>query len=85
MTMRNRFVLCAVVFLFALFLIAPDAAVAQCALCKANAESSVQGGASTAKGLNAGIMYLLLIPYTIAGALGYWWYTRNHVREDENV
>ena len=83
--MRNRFVLPAVVLLICLIAIVPEFAAAQCALCKANAESSVQGGASTAKGLNAGIMYLLLIPYAIAGALGYWWYTRNHVREDENV
>lgn len=83
--MRNRFVLLAVAVVLTLLVVSQDAALAQCALCKANAETSVQSGASTAKGLNAGIMYLLLIPYAIVGALGYWWYTRNHVREDENV
>ena len=83
--MRTRFVLWTVVVSICLLMTLPEFAAAQCALCKANAESSVQGGGSTAKGLNAGIMYLLLIPYAIAGALGYWWYTRNHVREDENV
>ena len=83
--MRYRFLLVVVVLVLTLFVLSQDAALAQCALCKANAESSVQSGDNTAKGLNAGIMYLLLIPYAIVGALGYWWYTRNRVREDENV
>ena len=83
--MRNCFVLIAALLVLTLLVLPQDAALAQCALCKANAESSVQTGASTAKGLNAGIMYLLMIPYAIVGALGYWWYTRNRVREDENV
>lgn len=83
--MRNRFVLLVVLLVLILFATSHDTAFAQCALCKANAESSVQNGANTARGLNAGIMYLLLIPYAIVAALGYWWYTRNRVREDENV
>lgn len=50
---------------------------AQCAMCKANAESSLKEGNETARGLNMGIMYLLVIPYLMIGALGYWWYMRN--------
>jgi hypothetical protein len=68
-----------------LMLIVQESAVAQCALCKANAESSVAAGDSTARGLNAGIMYLLLIPYAIVAGLGYWWYRRNHSAEDEKA
>jgi hypothetical protein len=65
-----------VLAVIALVVVLSDAAMAQCALCKANAESSVQQGDSTAKGLNAGIMYLLIIPYALVAGLGYWWYTR---------
>ncbi len=50
---------------------------AQCALCKANAETSLNEGNDTAKGLNIGIMYLLVIPYIMVGGIGYWWYVRN--------
>jgi hypothetical protein len=46
-------------------------------MCKANAESSLKEGNDTARGLNMGIMYLLVIPYLAIGAIGYWWYLRN--------
>jgi hypothetical protein len=50
---------------------------AQCALCKANAETSLKDGNDTAKGINIGIMYLLVIPYVMIGGIGYWWYVKN--------
>ncbi len=50
---------------------------AQCAMCKANAENSINEGNDAAKGLNMGIMYLLVIPYLAIGAIGYWWYVKN--------
>ncbi|MDZ7848841.1 MAG: hypothetical protein U5L96_20110 [Owenweeksia sp.] len=42
----------------------------QCAMCKAVAETSQQGGSSVADGLNSGIMYLMAFPYLIMGAVG---------------
>ena len=60
------------IFLFALFLLLvfyANESIAQCALCRANAESDLQNGGSTAKGLNAGILYLMGIPYLILGTL----------------
>jgi len=56
---------------------------AQCALCKANAETSYNEGNNTAKGLNIGIMYLLIIPYAMVGGIGYWWYVKNKKQKAE--
>lgn len=42
---------------------------AQCAMCKAVVES---GNASEAEGLNTGIMYLMIFPYVLVGALLYF-------------
>ncbi len=39
----------------------------QCAMCKANAESSLRNGSSIAKGLNTGILYLMAVPYLMLG------------------
>lgn len=39
--------------------------IAQCAMCRANAESNLKGGGTIAKGLNTGILYLMSIPYLI--------------------
>ncbi len=42
---------------------------AQCAMCKAVVES---GNASEAEGLNSGILYLMIFPYLLVGALFYF-------------
>jgi cobalamin biosynthesis protein CobD/CbiB len=42
---------------------------AQCAMCKAVVES---GGESQAEGLNSGILYLMVFPYLLVGALFYF-------------
>lgn len=42
---------------------------AQCAMCKAVVES---GNASEAEGLNTGILYLMIFPYILIGALLYF-------------
>ena len=47
---------------------------AQCSLCKSSAESSLKEGDTQAKGLNTGIMYLLVMPYLLVGGIGYYWY-----------
>lgn len=35
--------------------------IAQCAMCKASAETSVEAGASEAAGINNGVLYVLVI------------------------
>ncbi|TXE06754.1 hypothetical protein ES711_12430 [Gelidibacter salicanalis] len=41
---------------------------AQCAMCRAVLES--EDGQSTAKGVNDGIVYLMVIPYLLVGGIG---------------
>lgn len=48
---------------------------AQCAMCRAVLES--EEGQKTAKGINNGIMYLMIIPYVLVGVVGYFIY-KNH-------
>jgi hypothetical protein len=44
---------------------------AQCAMCTKTAQ---QLGEKPAQGLNSGILYLMLAPFTIVGVIGYrWW------------
>lgn len=50
---------------------------AQCAMCRAVLES--EAGQSTAKGVNNGIVYLMIIPYVLVGGIGlaiYWKFFR---------
>lgn len=54
-----------------LLVVLPLAADAQCAMCKAVAETSQQGGSSVADGLNSGIVYLMFFPYLLLGAVGF--------------
>lgn len=51
----------------------------QCAMCKAVVES---GDAEVAQGLNDGIMYLMIFPYLLIGALLYFIY--RHKTKNKN-
>lgn len=52
-----------------MFLIAVLPADAQCAMCRAVLESEESGAA--AKGINNGIIYLMLFPYLLIGGIGF--------------
>lgn len=43
----------------------------QCAMCKAVIESDLDGGGTIAKGINDGIIYLMIIPYVLIGGVGF--------------
>jgi len=49
---------------------------AQCAMCTINAEQGVKNGNTQAAGLNTGVVYLLVIPYILATAVGIIWYKK---------
>ncbi len=51
-------------FLILLFIVVGEADT-QCVMCKAVAEKGKDDGQEMAKGLNAGILYLMAIPYTL--------------------
>ncbi len=59
-------------------------ACAQCPMCKIGAESNLKNGGTAGKGLNAGILYMLALPYTLVATFGFIWWRNNRCnREDE--
>lgn len=63
-----------------LLLVVALPADAQCAMCRAVLETEDGGGA--AKGINNGIMYLMIFPYLLVGGVGYAVYrSRKKARE----
>ncbi|MBT8305142.1 MAG: hypothetical protein KJP09_11780 [Bacteroidia bacterium] len=65
--MKARYALLLIILLFTVI-----TAESQCAMCRAVLES--EEGQNTAKGVNDGIIYLMLIPYILVGGLGYFIY-----------
>lgn len=59
----------------------PDAS-AQCPMCRIAAESNMKNGGSEGKGLNAGILFMLAMPYLIVGGIGFVWYRNRNKKED---
>jgi hypothetical protein len=57
-----------------LALLLPQVGDAQCAMCRAVLESG--DNASTAEGINNGIVYLMAIPYILVGGLFYFVYRK---------
>ena len=49
---------------------------AQCPMCRMTVESNLQNqsGVSIGKTINAGILYMLAMPYLLVGTIGYIWY-----------
>lgn len=70
-----------IVILVLLIFLLPEAASAQCPMCKASVESSMKEGSRIAVGLNKGILYLLVMPYLFYGTIFFvWWFkTRRKV------
>ena len=73
-------ILLSLIFILTLAVSFHFSSYAQCALCKSSAESSLKEGDTQAKGLNMGIMYLLVMPYLLVGGIGYYWYI-NHKKQ----
>lgn len=74
----------AAIIIIQIFIINNNFASAQCAMCKSTVESNAKMEVTNrAKGLNAGILYLMVIPYILIGGIGYLWY-KNSKRTKEN-
>lgn len=67
----------AFIFLFSL------SADAQCAMCKAVADSGTKAGSTMATGLNGGILYLMIFPYLILTGLGIAFYRHKKAQSTE--
>lgn len=60
------------ILIFITLFFLPIVAEAQCAMCRAVLESETDQ--SAAKGINDGILYLMIFPYLLIGGLGYFIY-----------
>ncbi|HMR44178.1 MAG TPA: hypothetical protein PKC40_10105 [Saprospiraceae bacterium] len=78
-------ILSIVSLIFALQFALPNDSAAQCPMCRMSAESNLKNGGTAGKGLNAGILYMLLTPYLLVGGLGYYWYSRRRKQEEEEM
>lgn len=61
-------------------LFSPALVQAQCAMCKATVESN----GSLTSGINAGILYMMVIPYLMLGVLGFIWYKNYKKFKEKN-
>ncbi|OAD90546.1 MULTISPECIES: hypothetical protein [Flavobacteriaceae] len=69
--------------LFILLLIVVLPAEAQCAMCRAVLES--EEGGQAAKGINNGIVYLMIFPYLLIAGVGYAIYRSRKKARSENT
>jgi len=67
------------------FLAMPVDTTAQCPMCRMSAESNLENGGTQGKGLNAGILYMLSLPYIMVAGLGFWWYKNRKTEEDQQI
>ena len=64
----------AILLLTLVFLLVPELAQAQCAMCRAVLES--EGSEAAAKGINNGIVYLMAVPYLLVAGLFFFIYKK---------
>jgi|LakMenEpi03Aug12_release.lakeMendotaPanAssembly.Ray.scaffolds.fasta_scaffold1248935_2 hypothetical protein len=69
--------------IFLLLLITTNGVHAQCAMCKATAETSTGAGSKDLAGINRGIIYLLGAPYVLTMLVGGVWYYQR--RKDQKA
>jgi hypothetical protein len=76
--MNKSKILITITFLLVFILLQNLGLQAQCAMCKSNLEMARQGGGTNVGNtLNSGILYLLVLPYLVAGVFGFIYY-RNY-------
>jgi hypothetical protein len=61
-------------------LVLSTAVDAQCAVCT---KTATQMGEKPAKGMNSGIVYLMMAPFAIVGVIAYRWWNNNKKLEQE--
>jgi heme/copper-type cytochrome/quinol oxidase subunit 2 len=73
------------VFIFFAIIVFTNKVLAQCAMCKGSAESSLETGNTQAAGINAGVLYVLVIVIAILSGFVYlFWKYRNADGQYEN-
>lgn len=74
---KKRFFQLANVIMICIILCLSVDLIAQCPMCRSAAESNLKAGGSNGRGLNAGILYMLSMPYVLLMTIGLLWY-RHH-------
>jgi hypothetical protein len=82
--MKTSLKISLVLVIFGLTIVSVAPAFAQCAQCAAAVKTNSASGASTANGLNNGIIFLLCAPYLAVALGGYIWY-KNYKRKNVNL
>lgn len=60
--------------------------MAQCPMCKTSLEEARKNGTEVGNSLNAGILYLLALPYSIATVFGLvWWKNLRNKKKAQNA
>lgn len=75
----------AILFSLVLLLVFQSDLMAQCPMCRMTAESNLANGGTGGKGLNAGILFMLSLPYLIVGSIGYLWWKNNRRAQPEEM
>lgn len=70
------------IFIIIIFIMGVLPTQAQCAMCRAVLESEDTG--ASAKGINNGIVYLMLFPYLLVGTVGYFIYKMKKGKKQTN-
>lgn len=60
-----------------------ESLLAQCPMCRMSLESNLEDGGTMGRTINAGILYMLGMPYLLVGLLGYIWYKNRKKMEAE--
>lgn len=73
-------------YITAVLVLIIDLAFGQCAMCRATLENQTVNQGFFA-GINAGILYLMLIPYLAMGFVAYAWYrnSRKNTQERQKI
>lgn len=72
-----------ILFLLSFILLVTSSIQAQCSVCT---KTSLQMGEKPAKGMNTGILYLMMAPFAIVGFIAYrWWKSNKKIEEQEQT
>lgn len=70
--MKKALILFSIIFIVMFFMHVD--VEAQCAMCRAQLETSASNPDAKNTGINSGILYLMLFPYIIIAIIAYMWY-----------
>lgn len=58
---------------------------AQCPMCRTGLESNLKNGGTMGRGINTGIMMLLVMPYLLVGGIAYIWLKNKKGQDDQDI